>query len=117
MTITGGQVALESRGGWVIAHLTGEIDMTNATTVGDELARAVTNDSSGLIVELGGARYLDSAGIGVLFAIARRLRARRQELRIVAPSSSPLVRVLEITEISTAASLHESLEGALGADS
>lgn len=111
----GGEVAIEDHEGWVVAHLAGDVDMTNAASVGDELARAVTNEAAGLVVDLAGMRYLDSAGIGVLFALARRLRSRRQELRIALPSPSPLTRVLEITEMHTVASLHETVDRAVGA--
>ncbi|HET8823117.1 MAG TPA: STAS domain-containing protein, partial [Thermoleophilaceae bacterium] len=58
-------------------------------------------------------RYLDSAAIEVLFDLSRRLGRRRQELRLVMPPGSPLKRVIELTEVHTAAPVHESLEEAL----
>ena len=97
----------------VVARLSGEVDMTNATYVGEELQRVVPNDAVGLVVDLAGTRYLDSAAIELLFDLNRRLSRRRQRLRLVLPSSSPLRRVLMLTDIQSAAPIHESVEAAL----
>jgi anti-sigma B factor antagonist len=97
----------------VVAHLSGEVDMTNASFVRDELLGAVPNDVLTLIVDLGGCRYLDSAAIEVIFDLSRRLGRRRQELRLVVPESSPLVRVLALTDVNSVAPIHASLESAL----
>jgi anti-anti-sigma factor len=110
---TSADIAIEREGGVVIARLTGEVDMTNASYVRDELTRAIPNDALGLVVDLAGTRYLDSAAIELLFELARRLQLRRQQLRLALPPSSPLRRVLILTEISSAAPLHDTVEEAL----
>jgi anti-anti-sigma factor len=110
---TSAEIAVERQGAAVIARLTGEVDMTNAEYVGKELSGSVPNDAGALVVDLSGTRYLDSAAIELLFDLARRLRRRRQALRLVLPSDSPLKRVLELTEIAAAAPVHASLEDAL----
>jgi anti-anti-sigma factor len=110
---TSAEIAVERRDAAVIAHLSGEVDMTNSRYVGDELAGSVPNDAASLVVDLTSTRYLDSAAIELLFDLARRLRRRRQSLRIVLPASSPLKRVLELTEISAVAPVHQSLDEAL----
>jgi anti-sigma B factor antagonist len=111
--VTSAEVAIERRGGTVIAHLSGEVDMTNAPRVRDELLASVPNDAMALVVDLDGCRYLDSAAIGVLFDLARRLGRRRQELRLVLSPSSPLVRVLTLTDVQSVAVVHETLDSAL----
>jgi anti-anti-sigma factor len=73
----------------------------------------VPNDALGLVIDLGGCRYLDSAGIEVVFDLSRRLGRRRQQLRLVVPASSPLGRVLELTEVASVAPIHEGLDSAL----
>ena len=65
------------------------------------------------MIDLNECRYLDSAGIEVIFDLARRLRRRRQGLRIVVPAGSPLTRVLELTEVGTAAPIHETVDSAV----
>jgi anti-sigma B factor antagonist len=107
------ELAVERHGGTIVARLSGEVDMTNAARVREELLAAVPNDALALVVDLEGCRYLDSAAIEVIFDLARRLQRRRQELRLVVPDSSPLGRVLTLTEVNSVASVHATLEGAL----
>jgi anti-sigma B factor antagonist len=112
---TSAEIAVERRGAAVVARLSGEVDMTNASYVSEELTRSVPNDALALVVDLSETRYLDSAAIELLFELARRLGRRRQALRLVLSPESPLRRVLLLTEIHTAAPLHDSLESAVAA--
>jgi anti-anti-sigma factor len=107
------EIAVERRAGTIVAHVEGDVDMTNAAHVRDGLLAAVPNDALALVIDLEGCRYLDSAAIEVVFDIARRLRRRRQDLRLLVPPSSPLKRVLELTDVGSSAPIHETLESAL----
>jgi anti-anti-sigma factor len=107
------EMVLERRDGSVVARLSGEVDMSNATYVRDQLLTSMPNEAVVLVLDISGCRYLDSAAIEVLFDVSRRLARRRQELRLVMPPSSPLRRVIELTQVHTAAPLYESLEEAL----
>lgn len=109
-------IAVERHGSSVTARLSGEVDITNAGLVGDQLGDSIGNDATALVVDLTEARYLDSAAIAVLFDLARRLHRRRQALRLVLPAGSPLQRLLAITEVQEVASVHESIEEALAAE-
>jgi anti-sigma B factor antagonist len=111
--VTSAEVAIERHGGAVVAHLSGEVDMTNAARVREELMVSVPNDAISLVIDLDGCRYLDSAAIEVIFDLARRLARRRQELKLVLPPSSPLVRVLTLTEVHSVAPVFENLDAAL----
>jgi anti-sigma B factor antagonist len=111
--VTSAEVAIERRGGTIVAHLSGEVDMTNAARVREELLVSVPNDALVLVVDLAGCRYLDSAAIEVVFDLARRLGRRRQELRLVVPGSSPLLRVLTLTDVTSVAPMHDTLDAAL----
>jgi len=108
------EIAIERQGGGVVARLAGEVDMTNAGYVRDELLGAVPNDAHALVIDLSNCRYLDSAAIEVVFDLSRRLGRRRQELRLVVPDASPLRRVLTLTDVQSVAPVHQSLDGALG---
>jgi anti-anti-sigma factor len=110
---TSADVAIDHRGDVVVARLTGEVDMTNSTYVGEELTKSVPNEAPALVVDLSETRYIDSAAIELLFDLSRRLARRRQELKLVLPAGSPLRRVLTLTEISSVAPVHETLEAAL----
>jgi anti-anti-sigma factor len=107
------ELVLEDRDGSVVARLGGEVDMSNAAYVREQLLASMSNEALLLVLDISGCRYLDSAGIEVLFDMSRRLARRRQELRIVMPPTSPLRRVIELTEVHTAAPVFESLEEAL----
>ena len=111
---TSADIAVERHGGTVVGRLSGEVDMTNAGLVRDRLLDAVPNDVLALIFDLSGCRYLDSAGIEVIFDLSRRLQRRRQQLRLVVPDSSPLGRVLTLTEVNSVAPVHATLDSALG---
>ena len=107
------EIVLDRRDGSIVARLSGEVDMSNSTYVRDQLLSSMPNEALALVLDITGCRYLDSAAIEVLFDVSRRLGRRRQELRLVMPSDSPLKRVIELTEVHTAAPVYESLEAAL----
>ena len=107
------EIVLDRRGDMVVARLSGEVDMSNATYVRDQLLASMPNEAIALVLDISGTRYLDSAAIEILFEVSRRLARRRQELRLAMPSDSPLRRVIELTEVHTAAPVYESLEEAL----
>jgi anti-anti-sigma factor len=110
---TPADIVLDRRDGSVVARLSGEVDMSNASYVRDQLLTSMPNEALALVLDITGCRYLDSAAIEVLFEVSRRLARRRQELRLVMPADSPLKRVIELTEVHTAAPVFESLEDAL----
>ena len=107
------EIGIERHGGTVVARLAGEVDMTNAARVREQLLDAVPNDALALVVDLGDCRYLDSAAIEVIFDLSRRLQRRRQELRLVVPDSSPLTRVLTLTDVTSVAAVHGTLAAAI----
>ena len=96
------EIVLDRRGGHVVARLSGEVDMSNASYVRDQLLASMPNDALALVLDISGCRYLDSAAIEVLFDASRRLGRRRQELR---PSCRPTRRCRRSswTEVHTAA--------------
>ena len=111
---TSADIAVEQRGGHMVAWLDGEVDVTNVHRVGAELTAATPNEALGLVIDLSRTRYLDSAAIELVFDLARRLERRRQSLSLVVPAGSPLTRVLELTSVSSAAPIHETLDAAMG---
>jgi anti-sigma B factor antagonist len=109
------RLALQEHQHIVVARLDGEVDVGNARELYDRLADAMTSDVPGLVVDLSGVAYLDSAGVGLLFALAKQLQRHERELRIVVPDDSPIRRVLLIVNMDTHVPLHatvaEALEG------
>jgi anti-anti-sigma factor len=108
------EVAIDgSHGDVVVARLSGEVDLSNARSVGDELAAAVPNRALGLVLDLAATRYLDSSGVSLVFDLGERLRRRQQQLRLVAPDRAPLRRVLRIVDPGGALPLVETVDGAV----
>lgn len=83
----------------VVARLTGEIDLSNAAQVGEDLTAAIPNSALGLVIDLTATDYLDSSGVHLVFDLADRLRQRQQQLRVVVPEGAPIRRVLRIVEL------------------
>ena len=112
---TSADLVVERSGDRVVIRLLGEVDMGNAAQVGEELAGSVSNDAAGLVLDLSGLTYLDSAGVELLFDLARRLRHRRQALQLVLPPTSPLQRLLALTDVMSVVDVHETTEAGLAA--
>jgi anti-anti-sigma factor len=99
--------------GVVVARIEGEIDMSNAQTLGNRLRDLLTNRSAALVVDLGPTSYLDSSGVALLFGLLDELTRRQLELHLVVPDGSPLTRVLQLTGVDRAVPTHATVAGAL----
>ena len=101
----------EASDGITIARLEGELDKFAADEVLAELESLPS--SPGLVVNLGGLTFLDSAGLHALFAAARFASERGTRLAFVLPHSSPIRRVLELVQIGTVAPVRHSQSEAI----
>jgi anti-sigma B factor antagonist/stage II sporulation protein AA (anti-sigma F factor antagonist) len=109
------RVGLEEQGRALIVRIEGEIDMSNADQIRDDVTRAVPHDAVGVALDLTGTTYLDSSGIRLLFDLAERLRARRQQLVLVVTDQALVRRVILLTKLDDAVPLHAHLDDALAA--
>ena len=109
------KVQIEERRGAdvVVARLTGELDISGAESTGQRIAEAVPSSARGVVVDMSELEFIDSSGISMLFALARRVGSRRQELRVVAPAGKPVARVLDIVEFDKAAPVHADVDSAV----
>lgn len=99
MTTAAATTSLSSRGGFTVAALDGEVDISNSTELETELSHAVPNDARGLVLDLSGVAFIDSSGIRTLFDLAARLANHRQVLHLVLPDGSQLRRTLLLLQI------------------
>jgi anti-anti-sigma factor len=95
-----------------VCELRGELDASNVDTVQARLLECATQDAPGLVLDLTGTTYLDSAAVRILFDLARRLRTRRQELRLVVPPDGVVRRVLVLTALADVVPLDDTVEEA-----
>ena len=76
--------------------LSGEIDISNAAHLARAIKGSVSNLDHGLILDLSRVTYVDSAGIKVLFDLARRLKDHQQRLVLVVPEGAGVRRSLAL---------------------
>jgi anti-anti-sigma factor len=91
------QIEIDQSQDVVIAHVTGEIDISNVGAAKRELTEGVPNTALGLVVDLSETVHLDSSGVYLLFQLAKALESRQQRICVVAPPTAPSSRVLVIT--------------------
>ena len=106
-------VQFEEREGSPVAHVRGEVDMSNAGELSMALQSAVIQSAAGLVIDFSQTEYLDSAGLHFIFDLGKRLRDRGQRLYLVVPAESPVSAVLDIVNVDSLAPRCETLELAL----
>jgi anti-anti-sigma factor len=73
--------------GVAVVRVTGEVDVASCGVLRDGLLRIVTDEGfGGLVVNLAGVRFIDSAGVGVLVGVWRAVRATTGRLALAAPA-------------------------------
>jgi anti-anti-sigma factor len=110
-----GDVAFERRGRIALVTLSGEVDMSNATSVRQRIADSVTPDDTALVVDLSPVSFIDSAGLHALIELGAVLEEKRQRLLLCVPPDDPIARVIEIVGMPRTVSVHHDLESALAA--
>ena len=91
-----------TRHGEVRIAVDGEIDLANAAAVEHQVLAAISNQDTAVTLDLHGLRYIDSAGLRVLFTLGTRLETLQIALEIVVPTTSPIHRVIELSGLATA---------------
>jgi anti-anti-sigma factor len=108
-------LSIRRDGGVVTVRLPADVDAANADSLAEEVAVGVGNESLGVVLDLSPTRYLDSAGVDMLFRLHERMQARRQRLHLVAPQDSPLWHILRIVAMADVMPVHDDLDGAVAA--
>ncbi len=106
-------VDLERIDGVPIAHVNEDIDAANAAITQQQLADALGPEASTLIIDLSDTRYVDSAGIDMLFRLSDRLDHRRAKLILVVPDTSQLKRLFSLVGLPDVIAIHPTLPAAL----
>lgn len=108
------RVLLERHGGTVLARLSGEIDLSNASAVEDQVTGSLTG-ATGVAVDLSGLSYLDSAGLALLVRLSGRLTSASGSLRLVVAPEAMVGRTLSVSGLAAAIPVDETVEAALAA--
>ena len=106
------EIEIDDRDDVRVVHVTGELDLSNVADVGDALL-VVPASLLGQVVDLGGVRHIDSAGVRMLFDVRRRLLQRRQELVLAVPERARIRDVLELVAVSATIPVFADLNKAI----
>jgi anti-anti-sigma factor len=96
-----------------VARPRGDIDVATTGELRERLEEHISNDAPGIVIDLSATRYVDSAGIEMLFRFSERLRQRRAELVLVIPPASGLIRLAALVGLPRAMPVRASVEEAL----
>ncbi len=97
----------------MVVRVQGEVDASNASAIGDEIAAEAVSCTVGLVVDLTDTDYLDSAGIRMLFSLSSRLDLSGHRVCLAAPAQAPTRKVLDLAEVRQVISLAETVDEAM----
>jgi anti-sigma B factor antagonist len=90
----------------------GEIDLTNAEGLRDALLSALNAGALGLVVDMTGATFLDSAGVTAVVRASRRAGASEATVRL-AVTAQAVLRVLNLVGVDRLIEVHPSVAAAV----
>jgi anti-anti-sigma factor len=97
--VAGLSLSSRTERGYVIAALSGELDIASAPTLREQLLSLQRPAASRLIIDLSAVSYADASGLTVLVGTGRRAGLLGGFLRLAAPSPQ-VAKVLSITGLS-----------------
>lgn len=98
--------------GVVVLHVSGELDTTSAEELARPLKANLSEGVRAVVVDLGGVRFLGSAGLESLVVGRQRAEELGVRLVLVATNRSAL-RPIQATGLSSVFTIVESVEDAL----
>jgi anti-anti-sigma factor len=95
-----------------VVCVSGELDMANVHDALDTLLEHA-DSRSGLVVDVGELRYIDSAGVRTLVELAERLGRDGAQLALVVPEEARVGGVLSLVKIELLIPVHPTVDAAL----
>lgn len=93
-------VTASTDGDHVAISISGEIDLSNAEQVEEEITSAIPNHCTSASVDLTDVTYIDSVGMRLFFNLVAQLRTAQIELKMIAPLNSPARRIVDISGLN-----------------
>jgi anti-sigma B factor antagonist len=93
--------------GWTIVQAAGEIDIAFAPLVRSAVVRLLADGHRHFVLDLCEALFLDSAGLGMIVAVTKRIRDQHGSLRI-ACADERLLRVFSLGGLRPVYSFHDT---------
>ena len=104
---------IDTDGDVVIARVSGEVDLANASAISADLSSQVPNDALGVVLDLTETTYFDSSGVQLVFDLLERLGQRQQELRLSVPEDAAIRRVLRVVRLNETVPILPTVEEAV----
>lgn len=102
------ELEVVSADGVSVARLSGEIDLSNAESIGDAVVLLFDRPGVGVVIDLTAIDYLDSAGVRLLFRVVQSSERAGGSLRVVIPAASNVRRILDLADVQHAIHLDET---------
>lgn len=102
------EVEISAQDGVAVAVVRGEIDLSNAEATFAALKRAADRSTAGFVLDLSELAYIDSAGVRLLFLLARAVDGDGRVLHTVVPKNARIRRVLELADAEQVMALDEN---------
>lgn len=106
-------VSAEQQGRVTVARMTGELDLSNIQALEVQLWRAIPNAALAVVVDLSDVRYLDSAGLNLMFRLKKNLSQRGQRLALVVPEQAMIWPLLRLVQLERSIAIHPTIQDAL----
>lgn len=101
-------------GARTVVEVAGEIDVSSADALRDELSRVLERERTDLVIDLREVQFMDSTGLGVLVGTLKKVRIQGGTLQLVIDNER-LLKVLRLTALLQVFTVRDTLEAALGA--
>lgn len=98
--------------GYAVVELHGELDISSASGLREQLFDILADQAASLILDLSGLSFIDSTGISVLVAAERRAHELGGSLSLVGPQKI-VARVLHITSLDRHFPIFPTVEEAI----
>lgn len=95
-----------------VLSVAGEIDVYSAPELREKLLELFRGEHTTAVVDLTDVSFVDSTGLGVLVSGLKRFREAGGDLPLVV-TQPQILKVLEITGLSSVFAVHSTLAGAL----
>jgi anti-anti-sigma factor len=109
------QVVLVTVSSVVVAAVTGDVDVASGSHLERELADAVEDDHSALVVDLRRVSFFDSTGLNAMVHLWRSLAEEGRQLHVVVREASFTARIFDITGMESVMPVHRRVGAALAA--
>ena len=98
--VDGIDLQVDRNGGSATVRVAGEIDLTSAPKLDDEVTGLIEDSVNALTIGLEGVSFMDSTGLRVLLKASKLLEASGGTL-ILGQPSDPVRRLLEVSGLDT----------------